>query len=101
MAGSSWVNIYTTYFLTMAGVKNPFGFSIVITCMGLLGVIFSLFIVRVVDRRTILLAGCLACGIFQLVPAIVWSARPASEESGKVVVAFIALFTFAYVAYGE
>jgi hypothetical protein len=68
--------------------------------MGLLGVICSLFIVRIVDRRKIVLYGCLACGIFQLIPAIVWSAKPASSASGKVVVAFITLFTFSYVLYG-
>jgi hypothetical protein len=69
--------------------------------MGLLGVICSIFFVRFIDRRTVLFVGCLACGICQLVPAITWSVVPASAVSGRVIVAFIALFTFSYTAYGK
>jgi hypothetical protein len=72
-----------------------------VTCMGLLGVIFSTLYVRVIDRRVIMLVGVAACGLSQLAQAIAWSVSPNSEESGKVVVAFIALFTFFYVAYGK
>lgn len=98
--GSSWVNIYTTYFLQVAGVKNPFKYSIMITCMGLLGVLCTTLFIRNIDRRTVILVGVLACGICQLIPAITWSAHPGTDVAGKVVVAFIALFTFFYVAYG-
>ncbi|KAF2092643.1 MFS transporter [Rhizodiscina lignyota] len=97
--GSSWVNIYTTYFLQVAGVKNPFGYSIMVTCFGLLGVLVSITFVRYVDRRNIMLVGVLACGICQLVPAITWSVSPNTDVAGRVVVAFITLFTFSYVAY--
>lgn len=72
-----------------------------ITCMGLLGVLFSVFFVRYIDRRIIMLVGTMACGICQLVQAITWSVSPGSAEAGNVVVAFIALFTFFYVAYGQ
>ncbi|KAK4955105.1 hypothetical protein LTR10_007299 [Elasticomyces elasticus] len=97
--GSSWVNIYTTYYLQIAGVTNPFGFSIMVTCMGLLGVLSSLWFVRIFDRRTIMLVGVSAVGLAQLCPAIAWSIDPGSETTGKVVVAFIALFVFFYTAY--
>ncbi|KAK3114215.1 hypothetical protein LTR53_007682 [Teratosphaeriaceae sp. CCFEE 6253] len=97
--GSSWVNIYTTYYLQIAGVRAPFSFSVMITCMGLLGVISSLFFVRVLDRRTVMLIGVSAVGLAQLCPAIAWTVSPASETTGKVVVAFIALFVFFYTAY--
>ncbi len=43
--------------------------------------------------------GVLACGFSQLAQAIAWTVAPNTEQSGKVVVAFIALFTFFYVAY--
>lgn len=99
--GSSWVNIYTTYFLQVAGVKNPFKYSIMITCMGLLGVLCTTLFIRNIDRRTVILVGVLACGICQLIPAITWSTHPGTDGAGKVVVAFIALFTFFYVAYGS
>ncbi|OQU99198.1 hypothetical protein CLAIMM_04866 isoform 1 [Cladophialophora immunda] len=97
--GSSWINIYTTYYLQMAGVKNPFGYSVMVTCTGLIGVLFSFFFVRLIDRRLVLLIGITACAICQLIPAIAWSASPGTESTGKVVVAFISLFTFFYVAY--
>ncbi|KAK5055229.1 hypothetical protein LTR84_012979 [Exophiala bonariae] len=97
--GSSWINIYTTYFLQIAGVKKPFEYSVLVTCTGLLGVIFSFFFVRLVDRRTVMLIGVTACGICQLIPAIAWTKDPGSENTGRVVVGFIALFTFFYVAY--
>ncbi|KIX08062.1 uncharacterized protein Z518_02717 [Rhinocladiella mackenziei CBS 650.93] len=97
--GSSWVNIYTTYFLEIAGVHNPFAYSILVTCTGLIGVLVSFFFVRLIDRRMVMLIGITACGICQLIPAIAWSANPGTESTGKVVVAFIALFTFFYVAY--
>ncbi|KAH6718166.1 MFS transporter [Leptodontidium sp. MPI-SDFR-AT-0119] len=97
--GSSWVNIYTTYFLTIAGVTNAFAMSVMITCIGLLGCIFSLGFTRYVDRRTVMIIGCGACAICQLCMAIVWSVTPGSVVAGKCVVAFISLFTFFYVAY--
>lgn len=95
------MNIYTTYYLEIAGVENPFGYSLMMTCMGLLGVLFSILFIRQVDRRIIMLCGVLACGFSQLAQAIAWTVRPGSVEAGKVVVAFIALFTFFYVAYGK
>ncbi|ETI27077.1 hypothetical protein G647_09759 [Cladophialophora carrionii CBS 160.54] len=97
--GSSWVNIYTTYFLQIAGVENAFAYSVMVTCIGLIGVLFSFSFVRLVDRRTVMLVGIFACGICQLVPAIVWTKSPGTESTGKIVVAFISLFTFFYVAY--
>lgn len=97
--GSSWVNIYTTYFLTIAGVENAFAMSVMITCIGLLGCLFSIGFTRYVDRRTVMIIGCGACAICQLCMAIVWSAKPGSVVAGKCVVAFISLFTFFYVAY--
>ncbi len=87
--------------MQIAGVQNPFAYSILVTCTGLIGVLFSFFFVRYIDRRTVLLVGITACALCQLVPAIVWDVAPNTASTGKVVVAFIALFTFFYVAYGE
>ena len=69
--------------------------------MGLLGVLFSFFFVRLIDRRVIMLVGVMACGLSQLAQAVAWSVKPDSAEAGRVVGAFIALFTFFYVAYGK
>ena len=97
--GSSWINIYTTYFLIIAGVENAFAYSIMATCMGLLGVLFSATFIRYLDRRIVILVGVAACGLCQLSFAIAWSVAPGAEATGKAVVAFISLFTFFYVAY--
>lgn len=94
------MNIYTTYFLTVAGVKEAFSYSIMVTCMGLIGVFASSFIVRRVDRRVIVLIGVGACGLCQLSFAIAWTAAPGSEAAAKCIIAFICLFTFFYVSYG-
>jgi len=69
--------------------------------MGLIGVLSSLLFVRYIDRRVIVMVGVAACGCCQLAFAVAWSAAPETEVAGKVVVAFISLFTFFYVAYGR
>lgn len=97
--GSSWINIYTTYFLTVAGVEDAFAYSVMVSCMGLIGVLVSFFFVRHVDRRVIVLVGVAACGLCQLAFAIVWTVAPETVVAAKVVTAFICLFTFFYVAY--
>lgn len=101
LAGSSWINIYTTYFLTIAGVENAFAYSTMVTCMGLIGVLSSLFFVRHVQRRLIVMVGVAACGLCQLAFAITWTVAPGSVAAAKCVIAFISLFTFFYVAYGK
>ncbi|KAK0709891.1 MFS transporter [Lasiosphaeria miniovina] len=97
--GSSWVNIYTTYFLAAAGVTEAFSYSVMVTCMGLIGAIASSFIVRRFDRRVIVLVGVGACGLCQLAFAVAWTVAPGSVAAAKSIVAFISLFTFFYVAY--
>lgn len=67
--------------------------------MGLIGVLFSTLFVRRIDRRTIMLVGVTACGLTQLSQAIAWSVKPNSEVAASAVIAFMALFTFFYVAY--
>ena len=80
---SSWVNKYTTYFLQVAGIKEPFSYSVLVTCTGLIGVLVSLFFVRRIDQRTVMLVGTTACAICQLVPAIAWSKSPGNEGDRK------------------
>ncbi|CAI4213280.1 unnamed protein product [Parascedosporium putredinis] len=97
--GSSWLNIYTTYFLDVAGIKEAFAYSTMVSCMGLIGVLSSLLFVRRLDRRVIVMLGVGACGCCQLAFAIAWTVAPETAAAGKAVVAFMSLFTFAYVAY--
>ncbi|KAI1281458.1 MFS transporter [Xylaria sp. FL0933] len=97
--GSSWVNIYTTYYLQIAGVANPFGFSILITGIGLIAAIVSSLFVRYIDRRAIMIVGASVCGLSQLAQAVAWTVSPGSAASGIVVVVFNGVFVFFYVAY--
>ncbi|KAI0911494.1 MFS transporter [Ustulina deusta] len=97
--GSSWVNIYTTYYLQIAGVSNPFGFSILITGVGLVAAIVSSLFVRFIDRRAIIIIGASVCGLTQLAQAIAWTMSPGSAATGVVVVVFNGVFVFFYVAY--
>jgi len=99
--GSSWVVYYTTYYLEKAQVSDPFAYSILTTCCGIIGVLFSFLYVRKVDRRDIMLWGCLGCGIFQLMPAVAWSVAPGSKAAANAVVASVALFKFAYTTMGK
>ena len=96
--GSSWATIYTTYYLAMANIADPFGYSILVTAMGIIGVLCSMFVVRHMGRRTILLIGAFSCGLTQLAPAIAWSVAPNTMATGKALVAFICLFIFSYTA---
>lgn len=72
-----------------------------VSCMGLIGVISSLFFVRYLDRRTIVMLGVGACGCCQLAFAVAWTVAPETEAAAKSVIAFMSLFTFSYVAYGR
>ena len=65
-----------------------------------MGVLFSFFYVRRVDRRAIMLYGCLGCGLFQLMPAVAWTVAPDSQAAANAVVASVALFKFAYTTMG-
>ncbi|KAH8897653.1 MFS transporter [Thozetella sp. PMI_491] len=98
--GSSWVVYYTTYYLEKAQVSDPFAYSILTTCCGIIGVLFSFFYVRKVGRRDIMIWGCLGCGLFQLMPAVAWSVAPGSKSTANAVVASVALFKFAYTTMG-
>lgn len=72
-----------------------------LTSMGLLGVLTSFFFVRYLNRRLILLVGVGAVGLCQLGFAVAWTVAPNTVPTGKAVVAFIALFTYFYTAYGN
>ena len=75
-SSSSWVNIYTTYFLQIAGVKQPFSYSVLVTCTGLIGVLVSFFFVRLIDRRTVMLVGIWLCVCMSVLMAARRELRP-------------------------
>ncbi|KAF2647183.1 general substrate transporter [Lophiostoma macrostomum CBS 122681] len=97
-ASGVWFLIaYSTYFLTIAGITKAFEFSIMNTCIGFIGVNIGMYAIRHwVGRRSILMFGAMACGICELVTGIAASVGQTSVSSGKVLVAFTALFQFFY-----
>jgi hypothetical protein len=99
-ASGVWFLIgYQTYFLSIAGITKAFEFSIMNTCFGFLGVNIGMYAIQHwVGRRTILIFGAMACGLCELATAIAASVGGNSEETGKVLVAFTALFMFFYLA---
>jgi hypothetical protein len=99
-ASGIWFLIaYQTYFLSIAGITNAFEFSIMNTCLGFVGVNIGMYAIQHwVGRRTILIFGAVTCGLCELATAIAASVGGTSEETGKVLVAFTALFSFFYLA---
>jgi MFS family permease len=99
-ASGSWFFIgYQTYFLTLAGITKAFEYTIMITCLGFIGVHVGLFgMNKVCGRRTVMIVGAICCGLCELACGIASSVAPTSKATGNVLVAFTALFMFCYNA---
>jgi hypothetical protein len=99
-ASGVWFLIaYSTYFLTIAGITKAFEYSIMNTCLGFVGVNIGMYAIQHwVGRRTILIFGAVTCGLCELATGIAASVGGTTEEAGKAIVAFTALFLFFYLA---
>ncbi|KAN0089090.1 general substrate transporter [Hyaloscypha variabilis] len=97
-ASGVWFLIaYQTYFFTIAGIIKSFEFSIMNTVIGFVGVNVGMYFIRYVfGRRSILMIGAAACGLCELASAISYTVQPNSIATGKVLVAFTAIFQFFY-----
>ncbi|TVY82966.1 putative glucose transporter rco-3, partial [Lachnellula suecica] len=97
-ASGVWFLIaYQTYFLSLAGITKSFEFSIMNTVLGFIGVNIGMYLIRhVFGRRSILMIGATGCGLCQLASAIGYTIQPGSQSSGKVLVAFTAIFYIFY-----
>ncbi|KAI1614157.1 putative transporter [Exophiala viscosa] len=98
-AGSgSWFPIaYQTYFFQIAGIKQAFQYSIMITCIGFAGVNFGMYAMRhLVGRRFILIFGSIVTSLCFLGMAIAQSVSPFSMSTGKATVAFVTIWGFFY-----
>jgi MFS transporter, SP family, sugar:H+ symporter len=96
--GSLFFLIYGTYFFALAGQTKAFEESIGMTAAGLVGTLFSMWLVTKIGRRTIFMIGFFAEAICMLVVAIVWTVDAAgtSPATGRALVAFSILFLFVY-----
>ncbi|OCT44893.1 putative sugar transporter [Cladophialophora carrionii] len=98
-AGSgSWFPIaYQTYFFQIAGIKQAFEYSIMITCIGFVGVNCGMYAMRhLVGRRFICIFGSIVTSLCFLGMAIAQSASPGTMTTGKVTVAMVAIWGFFY-----
>ncbi|OCL06225.1 hypothetical protein AOQ84DRAFT_224041 [Glonium stellatum] len=98
-AGSgSWFLIsYQTYFFSIAGITKSFQLAIVLICIGFFGVNCGMYAIRhIFGRRSILILGALVCGLCELATAIAASINQDSQTTGRVLVAFTAIFMFFY-----
>ena len=97
-ASGIWFLIgYQTYFLSLAGITKSFEFSVMNTVIGFIGVNVGMVCIRhVFGRRSILMIGATACGLCQLASAVAYTVNAGSTTTGKVLVAFTAIFYFFY-----
>jgi hypothetical protein len=97
-ASGVWFLIaYTTYFFSIAGISKAFQYSILQTCIGFIGVNVGMYAMKnLVGRRAILMIGATACGLCMLASAIAATVNRTSEQTGTILVAFMALFMFFY-----
>jgi hypothetical protein len=97
-ASGVWFPIaYRTYFFTIAGITKSFEFSIMNNVIGFVDVNFEMYSIRhVFGRRSILMIGAAACGLCELASVISYTVQPNSIATGKVLVAFTAIFQFFY-----
>lgn len=102
-SGSWFVISYSTYFFIVAGLSTSkaFQYSILNTCLGLIGVNFGIYLMRhVVGRRMILTIGAGLQGIWMLGMAIGATVNPVGSVIGNnSLIAFMALYLFTYNAF--
>jgi hypothetical protein len=96
-SGSMFIIAYKAYFFGMAEVADPFAMSCVLSTMGLLALIINaLIVVKYGRRRVLLISGLTACGILQLIIAVVYDEKGRTRTTGKVLVALTCLYMMSY-----
>lgn len=61
--GVSFLLSYGVYFFLIAGSTQPFQDSMIVNCVGLIGVILSMYTMKVLKRRPVLMIAFVALGI--------------------------------------
>jgi len=95
-SGSQFLISYGTYFYTMAKVANPFEMNIVVTVVGIGGVLCSLVCIRIFDRRNQILLGSSVGGIAQLIAGAVYTANPGTTQTGNIIIGMMGIYNFFY-----
>ncbi|RYP52923.1 hypothetical protein DL768_002019 [Monosporascus sp. mg162] len=101
-SGVWFVISYATYFMVVAGVSvdDAFKYSVMNTCLGLVGVNVGIYLMRhVMGRRAVLMTGAAVQGCVMLGLAVSATAAPGTAAARRCVIAFTALFIWSYNAF--
>ncbi len=81
----------------MANVGSPFQNSCILTAVGVFAIIVnSAIITKIGRRRVFLFWGMFACGIAQLLVAVVYTVHPGTSSTGKAIVGLSVIYIVAY-----
>jgi Sugar (and other) transporter len=88
---------YGTYFFEMANIGNAFQNSCILVAIGVVVILVNSAIITKYGRRRIfLIVGLVLCGITQLILAAVYTAKPGTVTTGKVIVGLSVLYIIGY-----
>ncbi|PGH15932.1 hypothetical protein AJ79_02099 [Helicocarpus griseus UAMH5409] len=79
--GAMFILAFAAYFLKMSGVQDPFKWTIMTNCIGLIGLFISWYFITKIGRRQVMITGASICGISMLALAIITSI-PSIKGSG-------------------
>ena len=97
-SGFPFIAGYKTYFFQIAGSKDPFIDSIIVTTVSLAGAVSGVFLNRFYGRRPLLMTGYAIQASLMLVLGAVWAATPGTVTTGKVIVGMVVIFQCIYSA---
>lgn len=81
----------------MAGVGKPFQNTCILVAVGVVAILInSAVITKYGRRRVFLITGLLLCGLFQLIVAAAYTAKPGTKATGNVIVSMTVLYVVAY-----
>jgi len=95
LSGNSMVNGYTSYFFQLAGMSNPFLGSMIVSIIGLVGILGAFYTSDQFGRRPIALAA--ACTLSLSLLAIgIMSQLPSTTARSTALISFMCLWAFGF-----
>lgn len=92
--GVPFVTQYGVYFFMLSGDTQPFRDGVILSCVGLAGVLATPFFTEKVGKRPILMVGGLVQGLCMLGMALSYSIRGIDKLSGRVIIAMCSIYMF-------
>lgn len=92
--GVPFVVQYGVYFFTLSGDTQPFRDVVILSCVGLAGVLATPLFTGKVGKRLILMTGGLVQGLCMLGMALSYSIRGIDGVSGRVIIAMCCIYLF-------